>query len=76
MPKAMKQIEAAVMELEIEARAKLAGRLLLSLDTPSDSELERLWLDEAERRLCGYRQGKVRGIPAESVFRRTIAELT
>lgn len=76
MPRAMKRIETEVMELEIEARASLAGRLLLSLDTPSDSELERLWLDEAERRLQDYRQGAVRGIPADIVFRRAIAELS
>lgn len=75
MPRAMKQIETEVMGLEIEARATLAGRLLLSLDTPSDSEVERLWLDEAERRLQDYRQGTIRGIPAEDVFRRAIAEL-
>jgi len=71
----MKQIEAEVMGLEIEARATLAGRLLMSLDAPSDSELERLWLDEAERRLQDYRQGTVRGIPADDVFRRAMAEL-
>jgi len=75
MPRAMKQIEAEVMGLEIEARATLAGRLLMSLDAPSDSELERLWLDEAERRLQDYRQGTVRGIPADDVFRRAMAEL-
>ncbi|HEY4744418.1 MAG TPA: addiction module protein [Desulfuromonadaceae bacterium] len=63
------------MGLGIEARATLAGRLLMSLDIPSDSELERLWLDEAERRLQDYRQGVVRGIPTDDVFRRALAEL-
>jgi hypothetical protein len=76
MPRAMKLIEAEVMELGIEARATLAGRLLLSLDTSSDSDLERLWLNEAERRLDEYRQGVVRGVPADVVFRRAIAELS
>jgi len=71
----MKQIEAEAMGLGIEARATLAGRLLMSLDIPSDSELERLWLDEAERRLQDYRQGVVRGIPTDDVFRRALAEL-
>lgn len=75
MPRAIKQIEAEAMGLEIEARATLAARLLMSLDSPSDSELERLWLDEAERRLQDYRRGTVRGIPADDVFRRAIAEL-
>jgi putative addiction module component (TIGR02574 family) len=75
MPRAIKQIEAEAMGLEIEARATLAARLLMSLDSPSDSELERLWLDEAERRLQDYRRGTVRGIPADDLFRRAIAEL-
>ncbi|MDP2400558.1 MAG: addiction module protein [Actinomycetota bacterium] len=64
------------MALDIEDRALLAGRLLLSLDEPSASELERLWLDEAERRLEAYRAGLVQGIPADDVFRRAISELS
>lgn len=35
-----------------------------------------LWLDEAERRLDGYRAGRVQGIPADDVFRRAIFELS
>lgn len=64
------------MALDIEDRAVLAGKLLLSLDEPSASELERLWLDEAERRLESYRAGRVRGIPADEVFRRAVSELS
>jgi putative addiction module component (TIGR02574 family) len=61
---------------DIEDRALLAGELLLSLDEPTPSEVERLWLDEAERRLDGYRAGRVQGIPADEVFRRAISELS
>lgn len=64
------------MALDIEDRAVLAGKLLLSLDEPSASELERLWLDEAERRLESYRAGRVQGIPADEVFRRAVSELS
>ena len=64
------------MALDIEDRALLAGKLLLSLDEPTSSEVERLWLDEAERRLEGYRAGKVQGIPADEIFRRAISELS
>jgi putative addiction module component (TIGR02574 family) len=46
------------------------------VDPPSESEIERLWLDEAERRLQAYREGKVKGIPAEQVFNRVIAEIS
>jgi len=64
------------MALDIEDRALLAGKLLLSLDEPTSSEVERLWLDEAERRLDDYREGRVQGIPADEVFRRAISELS
>ncbi len=64
------------MALDIEDRALLAGKLWLSLDEPTPSELERLWLDEAERRLEDFRAGRVQGIPGGEVFRRAIAELS
>lgn len=71
-----KKIESEAMSLDIHSRASLAGKLLLSLDEPSPSEVERLWLDEAERRLDEYRAGKVQALPGEEVFTRAIAELS
>lgn len=69
-------LSAASLQLGIEDRAALAGKLLLSLDEPAPVELERLWLDEAERRLDAYRAGQVQGISADEVFRCAIAELS
>ena len=76
MLKNLDEISAATMKFDLEDRARLAGKLLLSLDEPSSTELERLWLDEAERRLEDFRTGKVQGIPAEDVCRRAISELS
>ena len=76
MLKNLDEISEATMKLDLEDRARLAGKLLLSLDEPSTVELERLWLDEAERRLKDLRTGKAQGIPAEDVFRRAISELS
>jgi hypothetical protein len=76
MLKNIEEIAEATMQLGLEDRALLAGKLLLSLDEPSSSEVERLWLDEAERRLEDFRLGNVRSIPSEEVFRRAIAELS
>jgi putative addiction module component (TIGR02574 family) len=72
----IEELAKETMQLDIEDRALLAGKLLLSLDEPTPSEIERLWLDEAERRLESYRAGHVQGIPADDVFRRAISELT
>ena len=72
----IEELAKETMALDIEDRALLAGKLLLSLDEPTPSEVERLWLDEAERRLEDYRAGRVQGIPADEVFRRAISELS
>ncbi len=64
------------MALDIEDRAALAGKLILSLDEPKPSELDRMWLEESERRLEAYRAGRTQGIPADEVFRRAISELS
>jgi putative addiction module component (TIGR02574 family) len=64
------QLEAAIMKLDLDARARLAEKLILSLDAPSDEENLRLWVAEAERRLRDLREGRAKEIPAEEVFRR------
>jgi putative addiction module component (TIGR02574 family) len=76
MSKKLEEIINVAMELNLEERAHLAGTLLLSLDEPSESEVERLWLQEAERRLQEFREGKVKGIAAEEVFNRVIADIS
>jgi putative addiction module component (TIGR02574 family) len=76
MPMAMQKIESEALNLDMHSRAHLVGKLLLSLDEPTVSEVERLWLDEAERRLDDYRTGKVQGIPGNEVFKRAISELS
>ena len=72
MAKKPEEIISAAMELSLKERAQLAGTLLLSLDEPYESEVERLWIKEAERRIQEFRQGKVKGIPAEEVFNRAV----
>lgn len=64
------QLEAEVMKLSLDARARLAEKLILSLDAPSEEENLRLWVAEAERRLRDLREGKAKEIPAEEVLRR------
>jgi putative addiction module component (TIGR02574 family) len=76
MPMTIQKIESEALNLDMHSRASLVGKLLLSLDEPTVSEVERLWLDEAERRLDEYRAGKVQGIPGSEVFKRAIAELS
>jgi len=51
-------------------RARLAQRLISSLDQGRDPDAEKLWLQEAERRLGELKSGKVAGIPAAKVIRK------
>ncbi|MBI5601797.1 MAG: addiction module protein [Deltaproteobacteria bacterium] len=76
MSKKSDEILSTAMELTLEERAQLAGKLLLSLDEPLDIEVEQLWVEEAERRLKEFRDGKIKGIPADEVFRRAISDIS
>ena len=72
----IEQLSREVMNLSLEERAELAHRLLVSLDEAPPSEIERIWMQEAERRLKEFREGKVQGIPVEDVFRRAVSEIS
>ena len=59
-------LESAALQLPRSERARLAERLIASLD--EDSELERAWSEEIERRVADFRAGKVKPIPGKQVF--------
>jgi putative addiction module component (TIGR02574 family) len=60
-------LEEAVLHLTLEERAHLAQRLLESLDLPSESEVQRMWFEEARRRADEIDQGKVQLVSAEEL---------
>ncbi len=60
-------IEKEALELPIQERAKLAERLLESLDEVSVADAEQLWLDVAARRAEELDQGIVQLVPAEEL---------
>ena len=64
------QIEAGALELPTSERARLARRLIVSLDEEVEdpTEVERAWEAEIQRRLDEYRAGKVQTTPAADVF--------
>ena len=51
MTKPARELESKALKLPRRERARLAQRLISSLDPGSDAGAERLWLAEAERRL-------------------------
>jgi putative addiction module component (TIGR02574 family) len=68
-------VEQEALRLPPEARAKLAHKLLLSLDALSEEELEQAWLREADRRARALDRGEVQPIPAEEVRQKARALL-
>jgi len=40
------------------------------------SDIERLWLEKTERRLREFREGKVKGMVAEEIFRRASGDIS
>lgn len=57
-------------QLTEEERAELIKKLLLSLDSPSESEIREDWLTEVCNRARDLDEGKVQPIPAEEVRRK------
>lgn len=60
-------LEKESLDLPMQEGAKLAQRLLKSLDDVSDSEAEQLWLDVAIRRAEEIDQGKVKLVTAQEL---------
>jgi len=71
----LEEIVVEVLQLSQEERAKLAQKLLLSLDAPSDAEIAEDWLLEAHRRSRELDDGSVQPVPAEDVRRKAKALL-
>lgn len=70
-----RQIESKALKLSARQRARLAERLIASLDDELDPDAEVVWVHEAERRLDELRTGKVKGRSAASVVRKARAAL-
>ncbi len=70
----MSDVENKVFEealsLPSDERIGLIQKLLMSLNLPIQSEIDRLWAEEAERRVPQIDQGDVKLIPGDEVFAR------
>jgi len=71
----LEELEAEVLQLNPQARAQLAAKLLQSLEVLSDAENERLWAEEALRRHEELETGVATPRAAEDVFREARARL-
>jgi len=58
------------LSLPANDRVGLVERLLSSLNLPTQPDVDKLWADEAERRVAQIDSGEVDLIPGETVFER------
>ena len=63
-----KEILEKAIRLKPHEKLALIESLLRSLDEP-DKSLDEIWAIEAEKRLAAYREGKLKGIPMEDIFK-------
>jgi putative addiction module component (TIGR02574 family) len=75
MTKPARELESKALRLSRRERARLAQRLISSLDSGMNGDVDKLWLVEAERRLGELKSGKAAGIPAEKVIRKARSTL-
>ncbi len=69
------KIETEALDLPPKERAKLAHRLLESLDTVSEQEAELIWIEEAKRRAGELDSGSVTPVSGEELEARVQAHL-
>ena len=71
----IEELEAQALKLDPRARARLAGKLLKSLEDLSDEENAQLWAEEAARRDADLDAHPRSGRPADEVLRDARARL-
>jgi hypothetical protein len=71
----IQRLEKQLMKLDVASRAKLANRLLLSLEELSEAENEALWAQEAYLRHKEATNGKPKLRSAAIVFKNAHARL-
>lgn len=63
-----KDILEQALKLKPDERFTVVEGLLKGLDEP-DKELDKIWAEEAEKRLEAYREGSLEGMPMKEVFK-------
>jgi putative addiction module component (TIGR02574 family) len=63
----LSEVLKSALSLKLDDRAVLAERLLASLDDLGEEEAERLWAEEAQRRLEEYHAGRATSVQAQDV---------
>ena len=58
------------LALPPNSRAKLAEKLLASLNNPRQSEIDALWAEEAEKRIDAFQRDELAAVPGPEAFKK------
>ena len=75
MATALKEIEAKIRSLKPEERTQLLRSLIAELDGPSETNVERAWLEVAEKRHQEIAERKVKTVSEKQVFEKVRSRL-
>ena len=75
MAKTIEDIENEIRSLSADDRMHLLRDLIADLDGSMDEDVEKAWLEEAQRRYKELKEGEVELVPAEEVFAQARARL-
>ena len=75
MTRSIKELEYEIRSLSGDERMHLLRDLIADLDGAMDADVEKAWLQEAERRYKELREGMIQAIPADEVFAQARARL-
>jgi hypothetical protein len=75
MARAIADIEKDIRALSPDEKRELLRTLITELDTPSDPDVEKAWLQASQRRYRELIDGSVKSVPGRLVFERLRSQL-
>ena len=75
MSRPVAELEAEIRSLSSDDRTGLIRALLAELDGPAEADVERAWIEEAQRRYRELIDGTVQPVPTDRVFENLRARL-
>jgi putative addiction module component (TIGR02574 family) len=70
------EVQKQAQMLTPQEKAALAHLLIEALDSPTDADVEQLWIAESRRRYEAYRRGELESLPGDEVMARARKRLT
>ena len=75
MSRPVAELEAEIRSLNADDRTDLIRVLIAELDGPAEADVERAWIEEAQRRRREIIDGTVEPVPGDRVFENLRARL-